>query len=125
MNVVTKLARLLTTLSVGSPAYGIVYSLQHGVAVETELILDHAIRNFLGHFSLWHFERRKVLGGKARAVNGGGELILSRRFEGDVLEAGHNGRTAPRGILTLVGIFLDTGEMHLVGGVWMLRVIQW
>ena len=88
MNVVTKLAKLQRTLwSVLELVAVIGNSLQHGISVETELILDHAIRNLFWHFFLGHLMCGEVVGREAGSIHGGGEFIVSRRLQGDVFKA--------------------------------------
>ena len=51
-------------------------SLEHGIPVETQLILDHAVSDFLGHLALGHFIAGEVGGGMFGAIDAGGEAVF-------------------------------------------------
>ncbi len=67
---------------------GKVVSLQNGIPVEAQLVLDHAVGDLLGHLALGHLVAREVLGGEARAVDGGREAVLIvAELQMDLLDA--------------------------------------
>lgn len=138
MYVVTKLAKLLqatqsaTTLthsnarSAAPPLQMPViprtfhsYSLQHGVSVQTQIVLDHPVSNLLGHLLLRHLVLGQILSSIAGAVNGAGELILAWGFEGEMFESFNGGGTFvfAAGVVAEIRVVLDGCEMDHIGGV--------
>lgn len=55
--------------------------LEHWIAVQTELILDHPVSNISWHLLLRHLMGREILSGEARAVDAGRELIFTGGLE--------------------------------------------
>ena len=91
--------------------------LQHGVSVQAQLILDHAVGNLLGHLSLGHLVRGEVLTGKAGAIDGARELICTGRVDLDVFQTGDDGGTpVSLGESWDFGVVLDGSEVYHVGG---------
>ena len=49
--------------------------LQHWITIQAQIILNHAVSNFLGHLILRHLVLGEILGGESTAIDGGGEGI--------------------------------------------------
>ena len=61
--------------------------LQHRVAVETELVLDHAVGHLTRHLSLRHLVLWKICRGEFGAIDTSSELIFAGQlFEVELLE---------------------------------------
>jgi len=73
--------------------------IQHGVAVEGEVVLDHAVGDISRHFLLGHLMLGQVLSSKPAAVDGGGELV-GVVVEADILEL------LGEGVVTLVDLLV-------------------
>lgn len=88
--------------------------LEHGVVVETQIILDHAIGNVAGHLILRHMMPGEVHARKARAVDAGGELILVARKLHLRLSRGARARGADRRSVRVVSPTDNREVRHVV-----------
>ena len=86
MYVVTNDAKLENTVSLRAGGRERLFSLEHRVTIQAQLVLDHSVCNLLGHLFLWHLVGGQILGSEAGAVDRGGELILSGRIEVESFE---------------------------------------
>lgn len=83
---------------------------EHGVAVEAELVLDHAIGDLPGHLALGHLMARQILGGKLGAIDAGGEAVLV------VGELQRNLLDSLGQLVVDIAVLVDGGEMDHFGG---------
>jgi hypothetical protein len=80
--------------------------LEHWVAVEGQIILDHAVGDLLGHLALGHFMLWQIFSGEAGAVDGGGEGVIdAAAAQVDLLHA------VDEGLVDLM-VFGDGGEVN-------------
>ena len=63
MYVVTKLAKLCTGSALHS-SMGIECLLEHGIAIQAQLVLDHSVGNLFRHLLFWELMCRQILGGE-------------------------------------------------------------
>jgi hypothetical protein len=91
--------------------------LEHGVAVERQIVLDHAVRNLPGHLALGHLMLWQILSSEAGAVDGGGEgVTVGAGAHVELLHA------LDKGLIDLM-VFGDGGKVnHGCGVVRDLRV---
>ena len=90
--------------------------LEHWVAVERQIVLDHAVSNLLGHLALGHLMLRQILGCEAGAIDGSGEGVIGGA--GAQVELV---QTLDQGLVDLV-VFGNGGEMNHGCGV--VRVVR-
>lgn len=90
-------------------------SLQHRIPIQTQIILDHAIRHLPRHLSLGHLAGRQLLQGKPTAIDAAGIL----RMVGIILQL--EGVEIQRGV-----VFFDLSEVdHFAGeGVVVVLIIN-
>lgn len=50
--------------------------LEHGISIQTQIILDHSIGYLLWHLFLRHLVLWQILSSESRAVHGGGEGVV-------------------------------------------------
>ena len=60
--------------------------LQHRVAVQTQVVLDHAVSNLLGHLMFGHLVLGQVAGGELGGIDAGGEAVILDAFELNLLQ---------------------------------------
>jgi hypothetical protein len=67
---------------------GLQFSLESRVAVEGEVVFDQTVGHLARHLAVGHFMLGQVLGGEARAIDAGGDLVLVFSTNVEVLELG-------------------------------------
>jgi hypothetical protein len=60
--------------------------LQHRIPIQTQIILNHAIRNLLRHLALGHLMLRQIFSRKPASIDSAGELVFTRWIKADFLE---------------------------------------
>jgi hypothetical protein len=91
--------------------------LEHWIAVEGQIILDHAVGNLLWHLGLGHLMLWQILSCEAGAVDGGGEGVIDgAASQVELLQA------LDKGLVDLM-VFGNGGKVnHGCGVVRVLRV---